>query len=71
MSLHALLQAIEDILQRFGTDYIIAFEMKWYIKIYVHQLRGRMAVYARMVANITVNDCRDATLSLLVGALQR
>ena len=27
-SLHALLQAIEDILQRFGTDYIIAFEMK-------------------------------------------
>jgi transposase len=28
MSLHALLQAIEDILQRFGTDYIIAFEMK-------------------------------------------
>ena len=28
MSLHALLQAIEDILQRFGTDYVIAFEMK-------------------------------------------
>jgi len=27
-SLHALLQAIEDILQRFGTDYSIAFEMK-------------------------------------------
>jgi hypothetical protein len=30
-----------------------------------------MAVYARMVENITVNDCLDATLSLLVGALQR
>jgi hypothetical protein len=28
MSLQDLLQAIEDILQRFGTDYIIAFEMK-------------------------------------------
>lgn len=28
MSLQALLQAIEDILQRFGTDYTIAFEMK-------------------------------------------
>jgi hypothetical protein len=28
MSLQCLLQSIEDILQRFGTDYIIAFEMK-------------------------------------------
>ena len=28
MSLQCLLQAIEDILQRFGTDYTIAFEMK-------------------------------------------
>ena len=28
MSLQALLQAIEDILQRFGTDYLIAFAMR-------------------------------------------
>ena len=28
MSLQCLLQSIEDILQRFGTDYIITFEMK-------------------------------------------
>ena len=28
MSLQGLLQAVEDILQRFGTDYAIAFEMK-------------------------------------------
>ena len=28
MSLQCLLQSIEDILQRFGTDYTIAFEMK-------------------------------------------
>jgi hypothetical protein len=28
MSLPCLLQAVEDILQRFGTDYTIAFEMK-------------------------------------------
>jgi hypothetical protein len=28
MSLQSLLQSIEDILQRFGTDYIIAFDMK-------------------------------------------
>jgi hypothetical protein len=28
MSLQSLLQSIEDILQRFGTDYTIAFEMK-------------------------------------------
>ena len=27
-SLQCLLQSLEDILQRFGTDYIIAFEMK-------------------------------------------
>lgn len=30
-----------------------------------------MAVYARMVEDIAVNDSLDATLSLLVGDLQR
>ena len=28
LSLQYLLQAMEDILQRFGTDYIVTFEMK-------------------------------------------